>query len=68
MEEGELQKEINHEENKICIAEDQINHLIKRVHEQNSYHLNSNDTIQQIFNRPYWWPTITQDTQQYING
>jgi hypothetical protein len=38
------------------------------VHEQNDYHLNPEDTIQQIFNGPYWWPTITQDTEYYING
>lgn len=68
MEDGELRKEVNQGESKICIAEDQINHLKKKVHEQNGYHLNSNDTIQQVLNGPYWWPTIVQDTNDYING
>jgi hypothetical protein len=68
MEEGELRKEVDHGETKICIAGDPIKHLIKRVHEQNSYHLNPKDIIQQIFNGPYWWPTIAQDTEHYING
>jgi hypothetical protein len=68
MEEGELRNEIDHGETKICIAGDPIKHLIKRVHEQNGYHLNPNDTIQQIFHGPYWWHTIVQDTEHYING
>ena len=35
---------------------------------QNGCHINLNNTIQQIFNGPYWWPTIVQDTNDYING
>jgi hypothetical protein len=58
MEEGELRNKVDHEESKICIAGDPIKHLIKKVHEQNGYHLNPNDAIQQILNGPYWWPTI----------
>ena len=68
MEEGELRKEVNHGESKICITGDQIKHLIKRVYDQKGCHLNPNDTIQQILNGPYWWPTIVQDTDDYING
>jgi hypothetical protein len=64
MEEGELRKEVDYGESKICIAGNSIKHLIKRVHEQNDYHLNTNDTIQQIINGLY----IAQDTEHYING
>ena len=66
--EGELRKGVHQGESKICIAEDQINHLIKRVHEQSGYHLNAHDTIQQILNGLYWWPNIAQDAEPYING
>ena len=62
MEEGELRKEANHEESKICIAGEQIKNLIKRVHDQDNWHIEPINTIQQIFNGPYWWPTIVQDT------
>jgi hypothetical protein len=58
MEEGELQKEVDHGESKICIAGDPIKHLIKKVHEQNGTNLNAHDIIQQILNGPYWWPNI----------
>jgi hypothetical protein len=68
MEEGELRKEVDHRESKICIEGNPIEYLIKRVDEQNGYHLNTNDTIQQILNGPYWWPTIAQDTDYYINA
>ena len=68
MEEGELRKEANHEESKICIAGEQIKNLIKRVHDQDNWHIEPINTIQQIFNGPYWWPTIVQDTNDYING
>jgi hypothetical protein len=37
------------------------------IHNQNSWHLNPNDTIQQILNGPYWWSTIAQDTNHYNN-
>ena len=67
MEEGELRKKMNHGESKICIAGDPIKHLIKKMHEKNGYHLNPNDIIQQILNGPYWWATIAQDTEHYIN-
>jgi hypothetical protein len=68
MEEGELRKEVNHGENTICIAGDQIKHLIKRLPEQNDCYINSNNTIQQILNMPYGWPTLIQDTNDYIDG
>ena len=68
MEEGELRKEANHGESRICITEDQIKHLMKRVHDQNGCHINPNNTMQQTLNGPYWWPTIVQDTNDYING
>lgn len=62
MEEGELQKDSNHEESKICIANNQIKHLIKRVHDPKGKHLNMKETIQQILNKPYSWPTIALNT------
>ena len=68
MEEEELQKEVNPRESKICIAGDQIKHLIKRVHKQKGCYLNPNNIIQQILNGPYWWPTIVQDMNDYINA
>lgn len=68
IEEGELRKGVNQRESKICIAGEQITHLIKRIHDQDNWHIESINTIQQIFNGPYWWPTIVQDTNDYING
>jgi hypothetical protein len=68
IEEGELRNEANHEESKICIAGEQIKHLIKRVHDQDNWHIEPINTIHQLFNGPYWWPTIVQETNDYING
>ena len=55
-------EEANYEESKIYIAGEQIKHLIKREHDQNDWHNDPNNTIQQVLNGPYWWPTILQDT------
>ena len=49
MEEEELRKEVNQGESRICVAGDQINHLIKSIHEKNGCHLNTNDTNQQTY-------------------
>ena len=54
IEEGELRKETNHEESKICIAGEQTKYLIKRVHDQNNWHIDPINTIPQILNGPYW--------------
>ena len=62
MEEGELQKEFANGESKICIARDQIEHLIERAHNYNGTHFDPANTTKQIFKSPYWSLSISQDT------
>ena len=63
---GRIMKKSTNEESKICIPEDQIKHLIKRVHDHNGIHLDQTSIIKQILKSLYWWPSISKNTHYYI--
>ena len=61
MEEGRLRKVMPNGEVKICINEEEVRTLVKRLHDYQGRHLSTDLTWQLVLIGPYWWPTIYND-------
>ena len=65
--EDDLKYRLPNEEMKMCITQEDAYDWVKMLHEYQLPHLIQEEILAQVHKGPYWWPTISKDTEHVLN-